>query len=110
VKSDGRLSGWVNHELQEINGPKGLGRLNMTLLRKWLLAAMTALVLAAPLAVVSPARADTFDATGQTQYYYLYIRADANSAWELFDVYTDYYQASDDAANARDLGYETYLR
>ncbi len=55
----------------------------MTLLRKWLLAAMTALVLAAPLAVVSPARADTFDATGQTQYYYLYIRADANSAWEV---------------------------
>ena len=82
----------------------------MTLLRKLLFAALTAVALAAPLAAVSPARADPPGVTDELHYYVLYIRANPNEPWEVFDTYEYYADAKYDADNAQALGYQTFIQ
>jgi hypothetical protein len=50
----------------------------MTQIRKWLFAALTALMVAVPLATAPTARPDLPEELGHTQGYYIYLRANAN--------------------------------
>ena len=82
----------------------------MMQLRKWFLAAMTALVLAAPVVTAPPARADSTPVAGETRWYHVYAREDPDSPWYEVGAYDNYNDARTVADFLKDLGYEAFIR
>jgi hypothetical protein len=82
----------------------------MTHIRKWLLAAATALVLATPFVTPAPARANPDQMTGQTRWYFVYAREDPDSPWVQVASYDNYNDAATVAGYLVDLGFEAFVR
>ena len=83
----------------------------MKWMRKWILAATTALVLAAPLTVAPSAQANTPQAqAGHQRAYYLVVRASPDSPWYTYGPSNDYNLVRAWVNYLKQIGYDAYMR